>query len=74
MALLVLIITVAVISFDENKVTAPQFAKASNWTAEGFYALVTLFIAISSAEMFNQANWQRVCTSLALTLSLSLFL
>mmetsp|Transcript_56420 Transcript_56420/g.85311 ORF Transcript_56420/g.85311 Transcript_56420/m.85311 type:complete len:577 (+) Transcript_56420:130-1860(+) len=60
MALLVLILTIAVCSFDENKVTKEEFALAANWTTEGLMAMITLFIAIACAEMFNQATWQRV--------------
>lgn len=60
MGCLVLVLTIAVTSFQENKVTKEEFANASNWTLDGFIALVTLFLAIASAEMFNQANWQRV--------------
>ena len=33
---------------------------ASGWFSEGFEALVTLWIAIISAELFNQGAWQRV--------------
>lgn len=60
MVLLVLILTVAVCSFEENQVTKEEWAEAANWTTEGLMALVTLFIAIACAEMFNQATWQRV--------------
>jgi Na+/proline symporter len=60
MAFLVIILTVAVCAFDENQVTKEEFAVASNWTVEGFMAMVTLVIAILCAELFNQANWQRV--------------
>ena len=37
-----------------------QFSYASASTNEGVYALVSLFIAIASAELFNQGQWQRV--------------
>lgn len=60
MAMLVIILTVAVCSFDENKVTREEFKLASSWTVEGFMAMVTLIIAILCAELFNQASWQRV--------------
>ncbi|CAB9510411.1 expressed unknown protein [Seminavis robusta] len=60
MALLVLMLTIAVCAFQENRVTREEFALASNWTTDGLMAAVTLFIAIVCAELFNQATWQRV--------------
>lgn len=60
MASLVLLLTIAVSSVPENRITPEQYAVAANFTADGFYALVTLIIAIISAELFNQATWQRV--------------
>jgi Na+/proline symporter len=63
MAFLVLILTIAICSFEENKVTKEEFAPASSWTLEGLMAMVTLFIAILCAECFNQATWQRVWAS-----------
>jgi len=63
MALLVLILTIAVTSNSDNQITHDEFKEASNWTEDGFYALVTLFIAILCAELFNQSTWQRVWAS-----------
>jgi len=60
MAFLVIVLTIAICAFDENKVTPEEFAVASSWTVEGLMAAVTLVIAIVSAELFNQATWQRV--------------
>jgi Na+/proline symporter len=60
MAFLVLVLTIAVCSFKENKVSREEFEVASSWTVEGLMAMVTLFIAILCAELFNQATWQRV--------------
>jgi SSS family solute:Na+ symporter len=60
MAFLVVILTIAVTAFPENRVSREEFALASNWTTEGLMAAVTLVIAIASAEMFNQSTWQRV--------------
>jgi len=60
MAFLVLVLTIAVCSFKENKVSREEFKLASSWTSEGLMAMVILFIAILSAELFNQATWQRV--------------
>jgi len=60
MAFLVIVLTIAVCAFDENKVTGEEFKLASSWTLEGFMAMITLFIAIMCAELFNQATWQRV--------------
>lgn len=60
MALLVLTLTIAVCSFQENRVSRDEWAVAANWTTDGLMAAVTLIIAIASAELFNQTNWQRV--------------
>jgi len=60
MALLVLTLTIAVCSFEENQVSPEEWKEAANWTPDGLMAAITLIVAISSAEMFNQANWQRV--------------
>jgi len=60
MAFLVIVLTIAVCALDENQVTREEFKLASNWTVDGFMAMVTLFIAVLAAEMFNQATWQRV--------------
>jgi solute:Na+ symporter, SSS family len=59
-AILVLMLTFAVTLHPENKVSHAEFKVASNWTVEGFQAAVTLVIAISCAELFNQGSWQRV--------------
>lgn len=60
MASLVLLLVIVVCAIPENRVSKEQFDLASNWTADGFYAMVTLILAIISAELFNQATWQRV--------------
>jgi len=60
MAFFVLVLTIAVCSFKENKISREEFKLASSWTVDGFFAMVTLFIAILCAELFNQATWQRV--------------
>mmetsp|Transcript_26342 Transcript_26342/g.40257 ORF Transcript_26342/g.40257 Transcript_26342/m.40257 type:complete len:591 (+) Transcript_26342:124-1896(+) len=60
MAGLVLLLTIVVLAVKENRISSAEFALASNWTADGFYAMVTLIIAIICAELFNQATWQRV--------------
>jgi SSS family solute:Na+ symporter len=57
---LVFLLTITVCAVPENRISSEQFALASNWTADGFYALIILIIAIISAELFNQATWQRV--------------
>jgi Na+/proline symporter len=62
-AFLVIVLTIATCSFEENKVTREEFKAASSWTLEGFMALVTLVLAIMCAELFNQATWQRVWAS-----------
>lgn len=58
--LLVIILTIAVTTQEENKCTAKKFDRVSQWTDDGFFAMVSLIIAIASAEMFHQGNWQRV--------------
>jgi len=60
MAGLVLLLTFAVCFLPENRIPEGNFALASNWTDDGFYAMITLILAIISAELFNQATWQRV--------------
>mmetsp|Transcript_20820 Transcript_20820/g.45417 ORF Transcript_20820/g.45417 Transcript_20820/m.45417 type:complete len:640 (+) Transcript_20820:256-2175(+) len=60
MFLLVFIVLIAACAKPENRITKEEFAVASNWTTDGLTAAVTLFIAILSAEMFNQGTWQRV--------------
>lgn len=57
---LVFIVLIAACAKEENQITKEEFAVASNWTVDGLTAAVTLVIAILSAEMFNQATWQRV--------------
>jgi len=57
---LVLLLTIAVCAIPENRITKEEYALASNLTIDGFYAMVTLILAIISAELFNQATWQRV--------------
>lgn len=57
---LVLILTIAVCASPQNAITYDEFQLASNWTADGLYAMIILVIAILSAELFNQATWQRV--------------
>jgi SSS family solute:Na+ symporter len=60
MAILVIMLTIAVTAESENHVSRSEFDLASNWTTDGLMAAVTLFIAIASAELFNQGTWQRV--------------
>ena len=67
MAFLMVVLTIAVCAFDENKVTKEEFKLASSWTLEGFMAMVILVIAILSAELFNQATWQRVWAAESVT-------
>lgn len=57
---LVLLLTIAVCASPANHISYDEFMLASNWTLDGFYALLILVIAILSAELFNQSNWQRV--------------
>jgi solute:Na+ symporter, SSS family len=59
-AALVVTLTIAVTSVPANRVTRAEFALASQWTGQGAKAALTLWIAILSAELFNQCTWQRV--------------
>jgi len=60
MIMLVILLTVAVTADPANHISASEFADVSNITTDGLEAMVILFIAVASAEMFNQGNWQRV--------------
>ena len=60
MAVLVIILIIAVPTQQENSITKSEFDLASNWTSQGFKAMISLIIAIASAELFNQSTWQRV--------------
>lgn len=51
---------VATTTLESNKVSAREYDAGTGWFSKGFEALVTLWIAIISAELFNQGNWQRV--------------
>jgi len=57
---LVIMLLISITSVPENKISNSEFAKASNWTVDGFVVAVTLVFALLSAELFNQGNWQRV--------------
>jgi Na+/proline symporter len=59
-ASVVVVLAIACMTQEDNKITPEQFSKASNFTGQGGMALVSLFIAILSAELFNQGQWQRV--------------
>jgi len=59
-AILSVMVLISLGTVEENRVTSTQFAKASNWTADGLVVAVTLVIALLCAELFNQGNWQRV--------------
>ena len=73
MALLVIILIIAVPTQQENSVTKSEFELASNWTSQGFKAMVSLVIAIASAELFNQSTWQRVWAAESLSAMLNGF-
>ena len=60
MIILILILLIVACSNPQNQLTKEEFSVASNWTGDGAMAAVILIIAVISAEMFNQANWQRV--------------
>jgi len=60
MITLMLVLLFATTCSSDNRVTKAEWNRAASWTLEGFEATVTLIIAVWAAEMFNQANWQRV--------------
>ena len=49
-----------VILLADNRVTKAQYERASKSTDEGFVVMITLIIAVLSAELFNAGQWQRV--------------
>jgi len=60
---LMIVLLIATTSQKENRVSPSEFNVASNWTEEGFMAMITLFLAILSASAFDQGSWQRVWAS-----------
>ncbi|KAH8052630.1 sodium solute symporter [Aureococcus anophagefferens] len=56
----VIMLLVATTTLKSNEVSKQEYDDATGWFSKGFEALVTLWIAICSAELFNQGNWQRV--------------
>lgn len=60
MIILMIVLVCAITAVPENRISSSEFSVVSNWTIDGFMALVSLFLAVGSAEMFNQGNWQRV--------------
>jgi len=56
----VTIILVAATTLKSNEVSRQEFDEGTGWFSKGFEAFVTLWIAILSAELFNQSTWQRV--------------
>lgn len=59
-AAVVTMLLVATTSLKRNQLSKSEFDDATGWFSKGFEALVTLYIAITSAELFNQGTWQRV--------------
>mmetsp|Transcript_23873 Transcript_23873/g.73502 ORF Transcript_23873/g.73502 Transcript_23873/m.73502 type:complete len:593 (+) Transcript_23873:199-1977(+) len=59
-AAVVVVLLFATTTLKRNEVSKSEFDDATGWFSKGFEALVTLYIAISSAELFNQGTWQRV--------------
>jgi len=50
----------ATTTLKQNQVSERDFDAATGWFSKGFEALVSLWIAIISAALFNQGTWQRV--------------
>jgi len=59
-SIFVIMLLIAATTLKSNEVSQKQLDNASGWFSEGFEALVTLWIAIICAELFNQGAWQRV--------------
>ncbi len=57
---LVFILLIVACANPNNRISKEEYAVASNWTADGLVAAITLIIAVCCAEMFNQGTWQRV--------------
>ncbi|KAL3827279.1 hypothetical protein ACHAXA_004754 [Cyclostephanos tholiformis] len=64
---LVFILLIVACANPVNRLTKEDFAVASNWTADGLVAAITLIIAVCCAEMFNQGTWQRVWAAKSVT-------
>ena len=62
-AAVVTMLLFATTTLERNEVSKSHFRDATGWFSKGFEALVTLYIAIASAELFNQGTWQRVFAS-----------
>lgn len=60
MLLLMSILFLATTCDKDNRVSKAEWNLAASWTMQGFEAAITLCIAVIAAELFNQANWQRV--------------
>jgi len=56
----VIMLLVAALTLKSNEVSKKEFDEGTGWFAKGGEAFVTLWIAIISAELFNQGTWQRV--------------
>ena len=59
----VVMLLVATTTLKSNEVSRSEYDDATGWFSKGFEALVTLWIAIAAAELFNQGTWQRVWAS-----------
>mmetsp|Transcript_17980 Transcript_17980/g.60644 ORF Transcript_17980/g.60644 Transcript_17980/m.60644 type:complete len:594 (-) Transcript_17980:236-2017(-) len=59
-AILCVMLLFSCVTLKSNQVSEHQFDQATGWFSKGFEALVSLWIAIASAGLFNQGNWQRV--------------
>uniref|UniRef100_A0A7S3JQI4 Sodium/solute symporter n=1 Tax=Aureoumbra lagunensis TaxID=44058 RepID=A0A7S3JQI4_9STRA len=59
-AAVVTMLLFATTTVKRNRVSRSEFNDGTGWFSKGFEVLVTLWIAILSAEMFNQGTWQRV--------------
>ncbi|KAJ1459363.1 hypothetical protein M885DRAFT_585775 [Pelagophyceae sp. CCMP2097] len=59
-AVLVVMLLFSCVTLKSNQVSEKEFDKSTGWFSKGFEALVSLWIAIASAGLFNQGHWQRV--------------
>jgi len=59
-AVFVVMLLFAATTLKSNEVSHKQFDNGTGWFSEGFEALVTLWIALISFQLFDQGAWQRV--------------
>lgn len=59
-AILMVVVSLNLSFHKRNRLSMTEFADSSSLTWEGFKSMVSLFIAVTLAPLFNQSFWQRV--------------